>query len=147
MSGSGTGLRLLDVSLHTEEQGRHAVALGARAEEPGPLRVPEGAVVSVGLTFLVDHAIDGLTFEERRTGDDHLPVTTRTALGGFRRGGPYEVRLPPRRMPVGRAHCGLYRVTGRLTDGEGHELARADHELLLVHLTGAPEARTAPDAT
>ncbi|MFF9472326.1 hypothetical protein ACF1E9_06790 [Streptomyces roseolus] len=147
MSGSGTGLRLLDVSLYTEERGRLAVALDAEADGPGPLRVAEGAVVSVGLTFLVDRAVDGLAFEERRTGDDHLPVTTRTTLGGFRRGGPYEVRLPPRRMPVGRAHCGLYQVTGRLTDGEGRELARADHELMIVHLTGTPETRTVPDAS
>lgn len=146
MSSSGPGFRLLDVSLHTEERGRLVVGLGGPAEEAGPLVVPEGAVVSVGLTFLVGRAVDGLTFEERRTGDEQPPVTTRTQLGGFRRGGPYEVRLPPRRMPVGRAHCGLYRVTGRLTDGQSRELARADHALMLVHLTGAPEARTAPDA-
>ncbi|NML50972.1 hypothetical protein HHL19_20930 [Streptomyces sp. R302] len=144
MSGSGPGFRLLDMSLHTEDEGRLVVDLGGRAGEAGPLRVPEGAVVSVGLTFQVGRAVDGLTFEEVRTGDDREPVVTRTPLGGFRRGGPYEVRLPPRRMPVGRAHCGLYEVTGRLTDGRGHELARADHELMLVHLTGAPEARTAP---
>lgn len=134
MSGSRPALLLLDVSLHTEEQGRLPVALGGGA----PLVLGEGTVVSVGLTFRLGGEVDGLTFEEERARDGRILSTTRTLLGDFRRGGPYEVWLPPQRMPVGRAHCGVYRMTGRLTDATGRELAREDHDLRLVHLSGTP---------
>ncbi|MFJ8130002.1 hypothetical protein [Streptomyces hydrogenans] len=132
------GFRLLDVALHTEEWGRLTVALEGGPDDE-PLVLGEGTRVSVGLTFRSDQAVDGLTYEERRTRGGRGPATTRTLLGGFRGGGPYEVWLPPRRMPEGRAHCGLYRITGRLTDGHGRELARVDHHVRLVHLSGAPE--------
>ncbi|MFF2774370.1 hypothetical protein ACFVU3_05630 [Streptomyces sp. NPDC058052] len=139
-SGPRSGFRLLDVSLHTEERGRIAVALGAGARDAAPLVLGEGTVVSVGLTFRLGLDVDALVFEEERVRDGRAPVSHRTPLGGFRRGGPYEVRLPPQRMPVGKAHCGLYRVTGRLTDGHGRELARVDHHVRLVHLSGTPKA-------
>ncbi|MFJ5708445.1 MULTISPECIES: hypothetical protein [unclassified Streptomyces] len=139
MSGPRSALLLLDVSLHTEEQGRLAVALGG-AVDAAPLVLGEGTVVSVGLTFRLGGEVDGLTFEEERARDGRVLATTRTLLGDFRGGGPYEVWLPPQRMPVGRAHCGVYRMTGRLIDGTGRELAREDHDLRLVHLSGAPTA-------
>ncbi|MFE5793145.1 hypothetical protein ACFQ8C_11290 [Streptomyces sp. NPDC056503] len=133
-----SAFRLLDVSLHTEERGRLPVALGSGSGRAAPLVLPEGSVVSVGLTFRLDREVDGLTFEAERARDGLVLATTRTLLGGFRSGGPYEVRLPPERMPVGRSHCGLYEVTGRLTDGRGRELAREAHHVRLVHLEGAP---------
>ncbi|MFD8012969.1 hypothetical protein [Streptomyces sp. NPDC058955] len=138
MSGSRPELLLLDVSLHTEEQGRLPVALGGGAVDAAPLVLGEGTVVSLGLTFRLGGEVDGLTFEEERARDGRVLATTRTLLGDFRRGGPYEVWLPPQRMPVGRAHCGVYRMSGRLTDGAGRELAREDHALRLVHLSGTP---------
>ncbi|MER5737224.1 hypothetical protein ABT117_16290 [Streptomyces sp. NPDC002262] len=141
-SGARAGFRLLDVTLHTEESGRIAVELGSGTEDSEPLVLAEGTVVSVGLTFLLGAAVDGLVFEEEWARDGLAPeATTRTPLGGFRNGGPYEVWLPPRRMPVGRAHCGLYGVAWRLTDGHGRELARERHHVRLIHLTGTPEPR------
>ncbi|MFG3192849.1 hypothetical protein [Streptomyces omiyaensis] len=140
MGASGSGFRLLDVSLHTDGRGRLRVALGGGSADTAPLLLSEGSVVSVGLTFRLEREVDGLAFEAERARDGLVLAATRTLLGGFRRGGPYEVRLPPERMPVGRTHCGLYRVTGRLTDGRGHELARESHRVRLVHLEGAPVA-------
>ncbi|MGW6540114.1 hypothetical protein ACWGBV_27105 [Streptomyces sp. NPDC055051] len=135
---SDPGLRLLDVSLHTEDRGRLPVVLGGGAVEAVPLVLAEGTVVSVGLTFRLGNAVDALAFEQVCARDGRVLDTVRTLLGGFRRGGPYEVWLPPQRMPVGRTHCGLYRITGRLTDGHGRELAREVHHVRLVHVTGVP---------
>ncbi|MFJ6516694.1 Rho GDP-dissociation inhibitor [Streptomyces filamentosus] len=145
MDGSGPApddlLSLLDVSLHTEDRGRIGVPLEDEAE---PLVLAEGTVVSLGLTFRLGEAVDGLVFEEEHARDGGVVDRTRTVLGGFRRGGPYEVWLPPRRLPIGRAHCGLYRVGGRLTDGSGRELARTGHRLRLVHVGATPPPHPAP---
>ncbi|WP_282692535.1 hypothetical protein [Streptomyces sp. CC208A] len=145
MNGSDSDFRLLDVSLHTEDQGRLGVPLGGQGTVE-PLVLAEGTVVSLGLTFRLGLDIDGLAFEEERARDGRILATTRTALGSFRCGGPYEVRLPPLRMPVGRAHLGLYRVTGRLTDGRGRELAREAHDVCLVPQGAPPPARPAAAA-
>ncbi|GAA3387578.1 hypothetical protein GCM10017752_04240 [Streptomyces roseoviridis] len=130
---------LLDVSLYTEELGRLEVPL--REDGPGgdpePLTLPEGAVVSVGLTFRLGREIDGVAFEDSRFRDGAVLGSTRTVLGGFRAGGPYEVRLPAERLPVGRAHCGIYEVTGRFTDGGGQELALERHRVRVVHQPAA----------
>ncbi|MFE6105047.1 hypothetical protein ACFVQ4_34585 [Streptomyces laurentii] len=123
---------LLDLSLYVEDGGRLAVPLGdARAE--APLEVPEGAVVSVGLTFRLGRNIDAVVFEDTRDWDGAPIGTSRTVLGGFRCGGPYEVRLPPERLPVGRAHCGVYGVTGRFTDGAGRPLTEEHHRIRVAH--------------
>ncbi|MET9954059.1 hypothetical protein ABZ135_21245 [Streptomyces sp. NPDC006339] len=131
---------LLDVSLYTEELGRLEVPLeetGNDREGPEPLALPEGAVVSVGLTFRLGREIDGVAFEDSRVREGAVLGSTRTVLGGFRAGGPYEVRLPAERLPVGRAHCGIYEVTGRFTDGEGHELALEHHRVRVDHQPAA----------
>ncbi|MEU6932919.1 hypothetical protein [Streptomyces sp. NPDC046374] len=130
------GFELVDFSLHAEELGRLEVDLPGGADRM-PLPLPEGAVVTVGITFRLGRDIDGLAFEETRTMDGTVLSTARTVLGGFRTGGPYEVRLPPERLPVGRAHCGVYEVTCRFTDGDGRELAALHHRMRLVHQTAA----------
>ncbi|MFI8966458.1 hypothetical protein ACIGO8_30595 [Streptomyces sp. NPDC053493] len=131
-----TDFELVDVSLYSDELGRVEVPLRDPAGAE-PLDVPEGAVVSVGLTFRLGREIDGLVFEDTRSKDDVVLAATRTVLGGFRPGGPYEVRLPPERLPVGRAHCGVYDVAGRFTDGDGRELAVEHHRLSLTHQPAA----------
>ncbi|MEU7028413.1 hypothetical protein AB0A60_17180 [Streptomyces sp. NPDC046275] len=123
---------LVDLSLHTEELGRFRVPL-REGTASAPVTLPEGTVINVGLTFRLGREIDGLTLEETRVRDGTVVSTARTVLGGFRTGGPYEVRLPAERLPVGRAHCGEYEVTSRFTDGTGRELVTLRHRLRLVH--------------
>ncbi|MBD0708270.1 hypothetical protein BU197_07615 [Streptomyces sp. CBMA291] len=96
------------VSPHTEGLGRLDVPLRG-AEGGGPLVLPEGTVVSVGLTFRLGREIDGLAFEEVRARNGTVLSTARTVLGGFRPGGSYEVRLPTERLPMGQAYRGCTR--------------------------------------
>ncbi|MFF0752675.1 hypothetical protein [Streptomyces sp. NPDC004267] len=136
---------LLDVSLYAEGLGRLGVPLRGTAETE-PLEVPEGTVISVGITFRLGRDIDTVIFEDVRERGGELLGTTRTVLGGFRAGGPYEVRLPPERLPVGRAHCGVYEMTGHFTDGEGRRLAVEHHWMRLTHQSAAPRPRAARHA-
>ncbi|MFJ9824263.1 hypothetical protein ACIRSU_07780 [Streptomyces sp. NPDC101160] len=132
-----TDFELVDVSLHTEELGTFVVPL-LDPEDTEPVELPEGAVVSVGLTFRLGRAIDTVVFEDTRERDGAVLGTNRTPLGGFRPGGPYEVRLPPERLPVGRTHCGVYVVTGRFSDGDDdRELAVERHRIRVTHQPAA----------
>ncbi|MFG2116002.1 hypothetical protein ACGFRB_25780 [Streptomyces sp. NPDC048718] len=138
---------LLDVSLYVEELGRLGIPLGDSGAK-GPLEIPEGSVVSLGLTFRLGRDIDAMVFEDTRESDGEQIGSSRTALGGFRTGGPYEVRLPPERLPEGRAHCGVYDVTGRVVDGEGRPLAEEHHRIEVTHEPEAHGPRShGPDAT
>lgn len=128
------GFELLDVSLYTKE-GRLEVPLRA-VEDGEPPSLPEGSVVSLGLTFRLGEEIEGVTFEGSRVRDGVVLGSTRTVLGSFRAGGPYEVRLPAERLPVGRTHCGVYEMAGRFQDGEGRELALEHHRLRITHVPG-----------
>ncbi|WP_405861687.1 hypothetical protein OG361_40035 [Streptomyces sp. NBC_00090] len=133
---------LLNVALTSEEWGTHIVPPDARGGEP--VELPEGAVLTVALTFRVAEAIDGLAVEETRRYGGNVIGTTRTALGGFRAGGPYEIQLPSERLPVGRASCGTYEVTARFVAADGRELARESHRFRIVHRPSpaAPAMRT-----
>lgn len=123
-------LELLDVAVASDAWDMRTLSLDTQGGEPVVLR--EGAVISVALTFRVKGAVDGLTLEETRRYGGNVVGTTRTALGGFRTGGPYELRLPPERMPLGRANWGTYEVTGRFIDPDGHELARESHRFRIA---------------
>ncbi|MER5311314.1 hypothetical protein ABT034_26395 [Streptomyces sp. NPDC002773] len=126
-----TDFTLLDISLYTEEPDRRVVTLRG-LDAPETPEIPEGAVLSVGLTFRLGREIEGVAFEDSRVREGKVLATVRTVLGGFRAGGPYEVRLPPERLPVGRAHRGVYELTGRFTDGDGRELTVAHHRIRVV---------------
>ncbi|MHA4773458.1 rho GDP-dissociation inhibitor [Streptomyces sp. MSC1_001] len=126
-----TDFTLLDISLYTEEPDRRVVTLRG-LDAPVMPEIPEGAVISVGLTFRLGREIEGVAFEDSRIREGHVLATVRTVLGGFRAGGPYEVRLPPERLPVGRAHRGVYELTGRFTDGDGRELTVVRHRIRVV---------------
>ncbi|MEV6248772.1 hypothetical protein AB0M38_21560 [Streptomyces sp. NPDC051742] len=142
---------LLDISLYTEEPDRRVVPLrdpdtpdtpGTRdtpgaPDIPATPELPEGAVLSIGLTFRLGREIAGVAFEDSRVREGTVLATTRTVLGGFRTGGPYEVRLPPERLPVGRAYRGVYELTGRFTDGDGRELQVVHRRLSVVHQPAA----------
>ncbi|MGW1251590.1 hypothetical protein [Streptomyces sp. NPDC002535] len=90
-------------------------------------------MVSIVLTFRLGTDTDGLIFETISVREGEQPVTRRSALGSFRTGGPYEIRLPPERLPLGRGHCGTYDVTARMSDAAGIEHARVKHRFTLVH--------------
>ncbi|MFF1512211.1 hypothetical protein [Streptomyces sp. NPDC058326] len=122
---------LLDISLYTEEPDRRVVSLRA-GDAPETPEIPEGAVLSVGLTFRLGREIEGVAFEDSRVREGTVLATVRTVLGGFRTGGPYEVRLPQERLPVGRAHRGVYELTGRFTAGDGRELAVVHRRIRVV---------------
>ncbi|MFE7547902.1 rho GDP-dissociation inhibitor [Streptomyces gardneri] len=121
---------LVNLALASDEWGTRVVPVDTRRRVP--VELAEGAVVALALTFRVDEAVDGLAFEETRRFDGGVVGTTRTVLGGFRAGGPYEVRLPPERLPIGRASHGTYEVTGRFVDGAGREHAREVHRFRIV---------------
>ncbi|MER7624581.1 hypothetical protein [Streptomyces sp. NPDC126503] len=123
---------LLEIRLHTEERGRVDVPFAQSGPAPA-IELPEGAVVGVGLVFRLGRDIDGLAFEDTRVREGSVLARTHTALGGFRTGGPYEIRLSAERLPVGRAHCGTYEVTGRFVDGDGQELAAGTYRVRLTH--------------
>ncbi|MFG2331643.1 hypothetical protein ACGFMM_18655 [Streptomyces sp. NPDC048604] len=122
---------LIDVSLVSDGFERLHLPLGEERGEP--VALPAGAVVSVVLAFRTEAEIDGLKFDETRYSDDGNRIAACThTLGGFRAGGPYEVRLPPERLPVGPASGGRYDATGRFVDGDGRELARETHSFRIV---------------
>ncbi|MET9677678.1 hypothetical protein ABZY68_31980 [Streptomyces sp. NPDC006482] len=123
-------LELLDVAVASDAWDMRTLSLDTQGGEPVVLR--EGAVISVVLSFRVKGAVDGLTLEETRRYEGNVVGTTRTALGGFRTGGPYELRLPPERMPQGRTNWGTYEVTGRFIDPDGRELATEFHRFRIA---------------
>ncbi|MET9725011.1 hypothetical protein [Streptomyces zaomyceticus] len=128
-------VELMELTLVSDELGTFAVPL----EGPGdatPHELPEGAVVSLAMTFRLGADTDGLIFETLRVGEGEDPVARRSALGSFRAGGPYEIRLPPERLPLGRAHRGTYDVTARMSDATGIEHARVSHRFILVPRPG-----------
>ncbi|MFJ3926021.1 hypothetical protein [Streptomyces sp. NPDC090022] len=121
---------LLSVHLESDCFGRVAVPLDAGDDIP--FELPEGALLTVALTFRLERAVDGLVFvDAREVGSCALPVTE-TPLGSFRAGGPYEVVLPAEKLPAGRLARGTYTVTGTFRDGHGNELARETHRFRLT---------------
>ncbi|MFD3663722.1 hypothetical protein ACFWVF_24600 [Streptomyces sp. NPDC058659] len=125
-------LELMELSLVSDELGTFTVPLDGPGAD-APYELAEGTVVSIALTFRLAADTDGLVFETVRTREGEDPVARRTALGSFRTGGPYELRLPPERLPLGRAHCGTYEVTGRMSDAAGREHAQVKHRFTIVH--------------
>ncbi|MEU2078267.1 hypothetical protein [Streptomyces sp. NPDC013489] len=125
-------VELMELTLVSDALGTFTVPLGGPGRDI-PYELPGGAVVSIVLTFRLGTDTDGLIFETIRVGEGEQPVTRRNALGSFRTGGPYEIRLPPERLPLGRAHCGTYDVTARMSDAAGIEHARVKHRFTLVH--------------
>ncbi|MFE6816680.1 hypothetical protein [Streptomyces sp. NPDC057677] len=128
----GSSVELMELTLVSDELGTFTVPLGGPGRDI-PYELPGGAVVSIVLTFRLGSDTDGLIFETIRVREGEQPLTRRSALGSFRTGGPYEIRLPPERLPLGRGHCGTYDVTARMSDAAGIEHARVKHRFTLVH--------------
>ncbi|MFF5449451.1 hypothetical protein [Streptomyces sp. NPDC012888] len=125
------GFELLDVALVSDEIGRLTVPLDGR--EQGPFELPEGAVVSVALTFRLGRDIDGLVFTDTRLRDGYVVSATQIPLGSYRAGGPYEVQLSAERLPVGRHECATYEVTGSFSDALRRVLCTESHRFRIVH--------------
>ncbi|MCB5179791.1 rho GDP-dissociation inhibitor [Streptomyces antimicrobicus] len=122
---------LLDVHLESESFGRVAVPLD---DLPGaPFALPEGALFTVSLTFRLAADVDGLCYVDSREVDGCSFPAVSTSLGSFRAGGPYEVVLPPEKLPAGRHSHGTYTVTGTFMDGDGEILAREAFRYRLTH--------------
>lgn len=134
MNGTTPGtFRLVGIALLSEEFGRMEVPLEAPSDGtvPDPFDLPHGAVVTLALSFRTAVDVDGLVYTETRVRDGAVLSTIRTALGGYRAGGPYEIRMPPERLPNGRAAGNTYEVTGTFSDAAGHVLAAERHRFRL----------------
>ncbi|MBW5481469.1 rho GDP-dissociation inhibitor [Streptomyces bambusae] len=122
---------LLGVHLDSESFDRLSVPLDDPAHVPFAL--PEGASFTVSLEFRLTSPVDGLVYVDSRTIDEcTLPAET-TPLGSFRAGGPYEVVLPPEKLPSGRHARGTYTVTGTFLDGDGRTLTQETHRFRVAH--------------
>ncbi|RSS84124.1 hypothetical protein [Streptomyces sp. WAC06614] len=132
MTDTDVRFELLDVHLESESFGRVAVPLDGGLSDV-PFALPEGALFTVSITFRLTADVDGLVYvDAREFGDCSFPAVS-TPLGSFRSGGPYEVVLPPEKLPAGRQTHGMYTVTGTFLDGTGEPLAHEAFRFRLTH--------------
>lgn len=124
-------VELMELTLVSDELGTFTVPLEG-TDDAITHEVPEGTVISLAVTFRLGADTDGLVVETLRVGEGEDPVARRNVLGGYRAGGPYEIRLPSERLPLGRSHWGPYDVTARMSDAAGVEHARVSHHFTLV---------------
>ncbi|MFC4611424.1 hypothetical protein ACFO9E_27060 [Streptomyces maoxianensis] len=125
-------LELVSVTLQAE--GREG--LDVSLPEPGksqstlleaPFALKEGAEVRITLAFRLAQAVERLKFTVVRKRHGAMIGTTEVMLGSYRPGGPYEVVLPPERLPTGRLARDTYQVTGTFTNSDGEELGHEAH--------------------
>ncbi|MEU2159803.1 hypothetical protein QRN89_31425 [Streptomyces chengbuensis] len=109
---------------------RLAPAQGPGAEPPpAPLVLREGSEFRVRLEFAVGAGrdLEGLRFIDERTRQGMTVGHQEILLGDYRRGGPYEIVLPPERLPIGHMARDVYQVTGTFADKEGRILGCESH--------------------
>ncbi|MGW7369971.1 hypothetical protein ACWGI8_42760 [Streptomyces sp. NPDC054841] len=96
---------------------------------PTPLVLREGAEFRVRLEFGVGsgHDLEGLRFIDERTRQGVTVGHQEILLGDYRSGGPYEIVLPPERLPIGHMARDTYQVTGTFVDVTGRILGRETH--------------------
>ncbi|MER7463175.1 hypothetical protein [Streptomyces sp. NPDC097981] len=132
---------LLDVGLLTGEDGETVIHC---AEDREVIELTDGTVVTLALVFRLGRDTDGLAYTETRLRDDGLATSPSvTHLGGFRAGGPYEVRLPPEHLPSGPAACCTYEVHGAFTDRRHRTLATVGRRYRIAHSPGHEGLRAA----
>ncbi|MFI2351653.1 hypothetical protein ACH492_32485 [Streptomyces sp. NPDC019443] len=125
-------LELLSVTLQAEGREGLDVPLPApgKAETTlleSPFALKEGAEIRITLGFRLRQAVEGLKFTVVRKRQGAVIGTTEVMLGSYRPGGPYELVLPPERLPTGRLARDTYQVTGTFTDADGNELGHEAH--------------------
>ncbi|MFI9585412.1 hypothetical protein ACIHCQ_26950 [Streptomyces sp. NPDC052236] len=122
--GDTRHFELLSVSLHAEGHHDPLVALPL----PGsPFALKEGAEIRVTLTFRLGKPVEGLKFVDVRERQGVVVATNEVMLGCYRPGGPYEVVLPPERLPSGHLARDTYQVKGTFVDADGHVLGYGNH--------------------
>ncbi|WP_137991056.1 hypothetical protein [Streptomyces vilmorinianum] len=133
-------VRLLGLSLQFTGHDDISVPVPPSATAAAPFTVKEGTECRAVVRFGVDgRSVTGLRVIDvrnragagRRSGPEAeggAEVGGReVVLGDFRHGGPYELALPPERVPNGPRARGLYDVHVALVDGEGRVLDRSDY--------------------
>ncbi|GFH38160.1 hypothetical protein [Streptomyces pacificus] len=102
---------------------------GSAGPPSAPLVLREGSEFRVRLEFVVGSGrdLEGLRFVDERTRQGVTVGRQEILLGDYRRGGPYEIVLPPERLPIGHMARDVYQVTGTIADKDGRILGRESH--------------------
>ncbi|AWK12243.1 hypothetical protein SSP531S_37860 [Streptomyces spongiicola] len=125
---------LLSVTIQVEGRPDMHVRLappedGGAGPPPPPLVLREGSEFRVRLEFAVGSGrdLEGLRFVDERTRQGVTVGHQEILLGDYRRGGPYEIVLPPERLPIGHMARDVYQVTGTFADKDGRLLGCESH--------------------
>ncbi|MET9378328.1 hypothetical protein ACFYV5_10480 [Streptomyces sp. NPDC003035] len=124
----GRIVRLLGLALRFSGPGDISMAVPPTEAASGPFTVKEGAEFRAVVSFRVDGpSVTGLKVIDVRTRNGVELGGREVMLGDFRHGGPYELELPPDRVPSGPRARGVYDVYAALADAEGRVLDRRDY--------------------
>lgn len=123
---------LLSVTLQAEGYDEMAVALPAPDEsgavsQPPPFPIREGTDIRITLVFRIGRAVEGLKYVDLRKRQGSEVSRTEVLLGSYRPGGPYELTLPPERLPIGHLARDTYEVTGTFVDADDNVLGHETH--------------------
>ncbi|MCT4354037.1 rho GDP-dissociation inhibitor [Streptomyces sp. Je 1-79] len=121
-------VRLLGLQLQFTGHEDISVPVPPSATTSAPFTVKEGTECRAVIRFQVDGtSVTGLKVVDVRHREGAELGGREVALGDFRHGGPYELALPPERVPNGPRARGLYEVEAALVDGEGRVLDRSGY--------------------
>lgn len=121
-------MQLLGLTLQFTGPDVLSVSIPPSEKTAGPFTLKEGMEFRAVVSFRVDGpSVSGLRVVDVRTRAGAELGSREVVLGDFRNGGPYELALPPERVPSGPRARGLYDVYAALIDGAGHRLDRRDY--------------------
>lgn len=135
--GSVQQFELLSVTLQAEGREGIDVPLSLSGEpelvpRTAPFALKEGAEVRITLAFRLGKSVEGLKFTDVRQRHGAVISRSEVLLGGYRAGGPYEVVLPPERLPNGHLARDMYEVTGTFVDSDGNVLGHESHAFMIT---------------
>ncbi|MDQ0938313.1 hypothetical protein [Streptomyces sp. V1I1] len=112
-----------------------AIPLLPADRQAGVPVLKEGTECRTDLKFSVaGDAVQGLKVVDVRWKEGTEVARREVFLGDFRVGGPYEVALPPERMPSGSVAQGLYEVRTTLIDVQRHILGEQTYSFEIKRL-------------
>ncbi|QGZ47523.1 hypothetical protein GPZ77_03165 [Streptomyces sp. QHH-9511] len=124
----GRTVRLLGLALQFPGREDIFVPVPPKGTTPTPFTLKEGTECRAVVRFRVDGpSVTGLKVIDVRSMSGVEIGGREVMLGDFRRGGPYELALPPERVPSGPRARGIYDVYAALIDAEGRVLDRHDY--------------------